>query len=668
MNVAEILPDKFMMFVTGSRDKLVAEIYASLHRFASSDARAKWKSQARKCKRAATENEFFTDEEKKDMRTMGQEPHIVNKLVTGVQGASSISTSNRPDIKVFPLRETDPYLSELVKVGIEHVWLKNFGNDVIYDIVEERNISGIGSVSGRIDYSKGPFGAVTFEEDDADLWYWDENSKKRDRGDTHLIKAQLRSLSYIKSHYPELADEKIVAVNDWEDDTGTRPNTNTGQDNYRPDPKSPSKRPDESKTKRMVWEIEAYMLRVEEEHWAVVTTGGEPFVIRLEDAKSASQAQEDIAAIKRDGIPTPDGQGTEVVQEISYWPRQLSNRYKTIVVGAEVIPQDDPVAKGQKKRAIRNPLGLDSDGDPVLPIVFYYAQRTSKAYYHSPTYYAYDSNKSLCKRESQYTLAISKILSAPVQRESSGTRWRFPDRPDTPGNELLIDKSSREATRLNPGNVDLGALTARIIEDKANIDEAYGLPEVLRGKAPQGLERISGRLGLALQDSATMMHNPAFRGLESCMERLGKMLLALMLMCWPRWKWESLVTDDRIDEFRPVNERQPNDPPDEQKGNDELAQERQQRLMSWNRAIDKITRDGISVVDFNLAITAGSSLPTNRLLKEETALERYKLGLYDRRAALEYSDDPHAKEIAARMDKREMQLAQLGAVSKKGSV
>jgi hypothetical protein len=662
-----VLPESFMQHVSHHKSvhKLVRTVYPALRRFAASPARQQWMTQAQICRKAAFENEFFTDDEKKEMRTAGQEPHVVNKLVSGIQGASAIATANRPDIKVFPLRESDPYLAELIKNALEHVWLKNYGSDVVYDCVEERNVAGIGCIEADIDENKGPYGAVVFQEGDPDLWYWDEESKKRDRSDTHLIKAQLRSVKYIIDHYPELKQEDIVSVNDkFESSPQSPTDTSTdGTDNYKRGATGHEPNPEEGK--RMVWEVDAWLIRVEHEHWATVIIDGTPQVVRFGDAKSKSDAEVLMEEIRELGIQLQPDTPLVPVEDITYWPRTLHNRYKVRIVGDKVIPQPDPQSD-EKVDETRNPLGLDSDGDPVLPVVFYYAQRTGKkAYYRSPTYYAFDPNKSLCKREVQYTFAVSKSQTAPVVREEQGTRWLDPKRPDRPGNELLISKTSRFPQRLDVGQVDLTALTARIMEDKTNIDEAYGLPEVLKGKVPQGLERMSGRLGLALQDTGTIMQNPAIRGLESCLEALGKTLLALILLSWPRFKWESLVTEDRINEFRPHQDPM-NAEPDENKGEELKMQEKAERQKKWSNAIDKVAAQGMSVVDFNVAITAGSSLPTNRLLKEETAIEKYKIGLFDRQAALEYSGEPHAKEIAARMDKREMQLAQAGVKPKKG--
>lgn len=655
-------PAQFLNYINGYSDvdKRVREVYKALYDYASAPYRAQWLKNAEKCKKAALENEFFEEKEKKDMRRAGQEPAVTNRLVLGIQGSSAVASAQRPDIKVHPLRGYDsdivPYLAELIKSGLEHVWLKNFGDDVVYDFVEERNITGIGAIAAYRDENKGPFGACVFKEEDVDIWYWDAESRERDRADTHLIKAQLRSVEYIKAHY-DLKDKDIVAVNDEPGEkAGELTDTKTGMDNYKVQTES---NPPEQPKSRLVWEIDAHMLKTEKEHWVVVIIENEPFVGRLADVQNSKEAAEAVDRIQREGYPQTDEDGVQrllPVQDVKYWPRRLNNRYRRIIVGDKLIPQPDPSSQGKELPEIKNFLGLDSDGDPVLPVVFYYGQRLSKAYYHGPTFYAYDPNKSLCKREAQYTLAISKNLSAPVVRESTSTRWDNPDRPDTPGNELKVDKSARDPFRLQPGQIDFAALTARIAEDKANIDDTYSLPEVMRGKIPQGLERMSGRLSLALQNGSMLMHNPAIKGLESALGRLGKLLLAIILPSWPRLKWESLVTEDVVRAFAPPSFQSP--VPEEEKTPEVLDEEYKEHYAKWMAAIDKLERDKLGVVDFNVAITAGSSLPTNRLVKEELAIEKFKIGLYDRRAALEYADDPHAKEIAERQDKREVELAQ----------
>ena len=63
-------------------------------------------------------------------------------------------------------------------------------------------------------------------------------------------------------------------------------------------------------------------------------------------------------------------------------------------------------------------------------------------------------------------------------------------------------------------------------------------------------------------------------------------------------------------------------------------------------------------MDLDVTMTAGSSMPTNRMAKLEVAIEMVGAGIYDRQAALEYVDDPNKELIVARMAKADEALAQ----------
>lgn len=656
-------PKEFYEHVSSdSVDKRVRWVYRELRKFASSSKRKDWLESREKAQKVVFDSEFFDDNDKQDMAKMGQPEVPINKCVTGVSDSAAVATANKPEIKAFPLRDSDPYLAELVKNGIDYVWLHNYGNDVIFDGVEERMIGGIGVFEGYHDPNKGPLGSCVIEEGEPDCWYWDENSRKRDRSDTHLIKAKMRSVEYIKETY-DLPDEKILTIGSSPRDdkqASAMEDTLTSGDNYKH--ASDAGVPPDGTMSNSVWEIEAHMRKVAKEHWAVAFPAEgspatmEPFLVVIEGAESRNDVKEAISSMRSEGIPR--GDMVIPVKDVKYWPRRVTNRIKLVIVGDQLIDQAaDSLEDHEPALEMVNPLGMDSDGDPVLPVVFYYAQRTGKAYYRSPTYYAAPINTSLCKREAQFIFAISKNLNAPVVREQ-GTYWSDSDRPDRPGNELVIGTASRVPTRLQPGAVDLRGLQERILHDERNIDDAYGQTEVAQGKVPQNLERMSGRLGLALQDSSYLMQSPAIRGLESALERLGKVILAIILDKWPRSKWLSLISNDKVRSFVPdeeSNSPRPNPNENPEAANVEFAKRRQH----WLAALDKLLSLQMNVADFQVRITAGSSLPTNRMFREEMAIEKYRIGLYDRRAALEHSDDPYAVETADRIDKREIEMAQV---------
>ena len=499
------------------------------------------------------------------------------------------------------------------------------------------------------------------------MFYWDKDSRKRDFSDTHLIKAQLRTKSYIKENYPELKDDDLSFGRELQDiEPGDKTDTVTGADNYavNPDVSDPDIDVDHDEQKD-IWEIAAWLLKIEKEDWLIFHTEGaiQPQAARIKLEKGQKVA--DVVA---------DLESKKEVIFAKHWPRMVEKRHLRIIVGKKLIPQSED-GKEVKERV--NPYGTDSDGDPVIPIIGLRGQRTRNAYCTSPTFYAKDINKALCKREAQFLFAASQGLNAPIVR-TDDAKWS--GTAGVPGSELIISKNaSMQPYRLSPENTDLSKLSFLIQEDKEFIDDQYDLHDVMRGKIPKGMETASGRLVLALQDMGGTMSKPALRALESALVRLAKVNMAIILKNWPRYMWMRLLEEDEWETLRPDQagkeplpgeEEQPGPPlsgaqPTEQ---DELKEETRKK---WLEALEKIrpmdptAPPGISLIDLDVKLTAGSSMPTNRMAKYQLALEAFKVGLYDRKAALEYSDDPKAKEISERMAKAAQQAMQQELMKKR---
>ena len=128
--------------------------------------------------------------------------------------------------------------------------------------------------------------------------------------------------------------------------------------------------------------------------------------------------------------------------------------------------------------------------------------------------------------------------------------------------------------------------------------------------------------------------------------------------------WERLLEKDEWETLRPD---QPDGAPEEiEEGSQEEQDRKEETRQKWEEAlelirpIDTSKPPGISLIDIDVKVVAGSSLPTNRMAKEQVALDKYNAGLYDRKAALEYSDDPNAIPISKRMDAADAQAAAQG--------
>jgi len=637
-------------------DKKVIEVYRILRRFKNSSARAEWITRRDDCWKCAIDNEFFTEDEKKEMEKKKQPPLSVNKLNKGVQGSAAIVTSTNPEVKFNPVGSSDLYVAELLRRAHDWVWTKNEGNDTIYAAVEEKNIGGHAFIEARHDPSKGIFGRLIFDEADPTLYYWDKDSRKRDFSDTHIIKAQLRTKSYTKENYPELKDEDLSFGRELQDtEPGAKTDTVIGEDNYavNPDVSDPDIDVDHEEQKD-IWEIAAWLLKVEKEDWVIFHEEGsiqpEAARINLEKGQKVADVVADLES-KKDVIFA------------KHWPRMVEKRYLRIIVGKKLITQ---LEDGKEVKERENPYGTDSDGDPVIPIIALTGQRTRNAYCTSPTFYAKDINKALCKREAQFLFAASQGLNAPIVR-TDDAKWK--GEAGVAGSELIISKQTAIMPyRLSPENTDLSKLSFLIQEDKEFIDDQYDLHDVMRGKIPKGMETASGRLVLALQDMGGTMSKPALRALESALVRLSKVNIAIVLQNWPRYMWMRLLEEDEWETLRPDQEgkeplgEEEQPPVDEEK---EKTRERWLEAMEKIRPSDPTAPPGISLIDLDVKLTAGSSMPTNRMAKYQVALEAFKANLYDRKAALEYSDDPKAKEISERMAKSDQMMAQQELMKKR---
>lgn len=669
------MPDKININSVNKSDAdpKVKEVYQELKRFRGAPERSEWLKRDSEGYKGAILNEMWSDQDKKDAKASGQDLISVNKLNKGIQGNAAIVTQNNPAIIIRPLRFEDPYIATLLGWGVDYVIRKNQGQDVIYDVVERKNIGGLGIFSTYHDSNKGIFGKTIFEADDPSIWYFDKESRKRDYSDTSLIKAQLRTKKWIKENYEGIEDKDLTFEKTMspEDDPGVVTDTVTGADNYaiNDDKVDPDVYGDEKDIKE-VWEIEAHMLKVEREDW---------IIFKLDDSPDADAEKIDLKGQKIKEF-IAEFTSKEGVEFAKHWPRKVENRYLRIIVGKKLINQLDD--NGNEVNETKNPYGLDSDGDPIVPGVPLISQKTRTAYPTCPTFYALPLNKSLNKRHAQEIYATSKTLNSPVVRADS-TRWGDPKQPDKPGNELIISQVGADKPyRLSPGEVNIANLRSIIASEGEDIDDQYDLPEILKGKVPKNFQgQMSGRLGLALQDTALMKANPALRGLESALVRVGKVILAIILKHWPRQMWDRLLREESRQTFAPEGS-------DEQKQLRQVEQQQTQQAMQqepagmggmqpeqpeenpedaineqikarWQEAIDKIEAEGIKLIDLDVAITAGSTLPTNRMAREDLSIEKFKIGLFDRKAALEYSEDPKAKEISERMDEREQLLAQI---------
>lgn len=620
-------------------DKKVLEVYEYLKIYKEASARIAWIENYGK-NWDAIENKIWTGKEEKAMEKEGQIPLSISKCAKGVQGSCAIVTDQKPEMKFFPIGSGDLYVAELLKRGFDVIWEKNEGSDVVYDLSESVKIGAHGFLYIKLDKSKNPFGTIVIDEETPDDIYWDKDSRKRDYSDTHLIKAKPRTLEYIKENYPDVKEDDLYFLPVEKNDDETSSGITTG-DNYAEGTSEPdSIDPDVKARQKIIWEIEAWLLKTYKEDWAVeIDEDGKPKVsmLKLKDDQKPNDLLNDNQ---------------------KHWPRIRTKRVQRIIVGKKLVSEKI------------NPEGEDADGDPVINLVGLKGQRTRTAYAMSDTDYARDLNKSKCKRRIQAIHAASHLINAPLWW-LEGVEWT--GNPGTPGSHAKVSKNTAIPAigRVPSGALDIGHYMRLEERDDQEIDEIYNMQDVMKGKMPKGQEQVSGKLVLALQDLGGMMNKPFLRRLESTLVRAAKVVVSMMFKHWQRYMWERLLEDEERLSFAPEGTDEEKELMEIQEGNYDQETEIKEKIAAkWEKAIELIRpkdinqSPGLSLIDLDVKITAGSSMPTNRIAKGQMSIEYVNAGIYDAEAALEYVDDPNKDKIVARLKKRQEAEIKAGMMKK----
>jgi len=619
----------------------VLEVYVSLSAYMGSVYREKWKTQRELAWKAVAESEIWTDEEKKEMTNKGQAPLSTAKLSKGVQGSAAIATANRPAVQVSPVGTGDLYVAELLKRGMYHIWDKNDGNGVVYDAVEEMKTAGLMFIDSRLNPSKGLYGKIEFEECDPLDFYFSPKSRKYDLSDTHIIKAILRTKKYIKDRYGDIPEDDLKfqrqPASDKEDEK--KKSAGNDGDNYASDEKEHIPGSEELAPEEY-WEIEAWMLKTVRENWIVQFgddgKGSDPIEVRKMEPEEYTEIEKRLKAEKQK--IDPEGMTEVEPNKLYLWKRTLEKREQRVIVGKKLIEKSE------------NPYGVDADGNPIIPIIARKHDRTLNGYPTCPTFKALPWAKEKSKARMQYNFAVSHMTSAPI-REPIGCKWI--GNPGSPDSRVIVPKDAAfPPDRMSPGSMDVGLMLQREQAADADIQDIYDLQDVMIGKNPAGNEKMAWRAVWALQEAGGTMSQPHIRKVESAITQLGKTVIAIAIRHWPRQQWERLLEEDEWSRWMPEEDKGRLEKESADQGGEfDIEKEpdvQEQIRQKWGRALELIETEKVDLLKYDVSIHAGSSMPTNRMMKQQIAMDMVSAGIYDQQAALEYVDDPKKDEITAR--------------------
>lgn len=630
--MTEPISQEFDFLSNADLPQEVREVYQLLKRYKEDKRRKWWLEQRDKCWKAAFENEIWDDEDKRAMKLKDMVPLAINDLIKGIQGAAAVVTDQKPGVNFLPKGSGDLYDAELMKRGFDVVWDQNEGSEIVYDMVEESKTGGMGSIDVKFDNAKGPMGKCIIDELDPENLYWDMDSRKRDLSDVHFMKAVQITKTEAKDEFG-LTDEEINFVPGVEkEETGDKVDTKIGEDNYVYPEKPHTTVPDVYAEPKNVWKIEAWLIKKTRE-------------FRVSDPQTLEHAMVKSEAEAKELKAQYEGQGrTAIVRDVV-----SEKRLQRIVVGKKLVSK------------MENPHGIDSDGEPVIPVISLRHNRTKDGKPVSPTFFALEVCRERNKRRMQAIYVVSKEIDAPLVMPE-GAEWV---KDEKHGDYIKIAKLTAVAPQRITAQVTSGEMLRLEQTAKEDINDIYDKPDVMSGKIPAGQNQIAARTVLALQDMAGMMSKPFVRAVESALVRLGKVVIAIILRHWTRDQWERLIEPDEWNEWQPEGEQQT-----DEMGNP-IQPPAEMINKKWMAALDRICpRDpsaepAIRMIDIDVKVSAGSTMPTNRMAKQSVAMELVKAGIYDAQAALDYVDDPKKDQIVKRMQQKEQQMIQMG-IQKQG--
>lgn len=639
--------------------KEVLDVYKRVKKHMIDDEdRKDWKRIRKRCWNAAypldpeKDDTIWTAKEREQMIKREQIPVAVNDLARDIQGASALITSKSPGLNFLPIGSSDLYVAELMKRGWDYVMNGNQGPVTLYDIVKEKNIGNLAVMEAKHDPSLGIFGKILVKDLDPEHYYFDKKSRERDHSDVNFGKAHLVTKDYALENYEDLKEDDLnFEIIKEEDKDGRIPDGKTGQDTYAADTNENPGQPEEKDEDReYIWEIEDWELKKEREFWVLLPDASKPSGIIKQTFSTRKGVEEAGWMIQPDGKTVVDAIG----EVATFRPCMVTKRIQRIVVGKKLIS------------TVVNPLGVDAEGAPILPIVTLQEDRTLTGYPTGKTVRALELTRSRNKRRMQSIYVVSKQVDAPLHMWQ-GTKWVTDEKH---GDHL---ESSRDVqsppTRVSPGVTSAEMVNLEQI-DKQDIHDEYQINDVIQGKIPPGQTNIAGRTVLALQDMVGVISSPQVLTFESALVKLGKAVAALMLMVWPRQMWMRLIEPDEWNTWTPDKEKQQMDPQTGQPMQPQANVVQQK----WQDAINRITgengQEKLTPVDIDVKIIAESIKPTNRMAKQGVAMELVKAGIYDAQAALDYVDDPKKDEIVERLEKKrqeELEAIRQGEAVKKGA-
>lgn len=550
-----------------------------------------------------------------EMKNRGIPAVKVARGTTNALRFASILTANRPELKALPKGRGDGAVATLIQRAFTKIWEENNGNQKNFRTVLGTIRDGLSHYNAWTEkYGLRGDVKIKFNKLDGKNVYYDPDTSEDGLEDwAYRIVARAISPAEAKELYGlEEKDLYYSGIEPPSEDSDLMTHDSIPGGQY------DDVQGGQQNRKKIVWEIEHYEQTKTKRRYILDRATMQPIPAgnSLEEANQVK-----INATYQSPSEVPMEQrfsNLEVVErDMSY----------SLVVGNRIL--DDT----------QNPYGRDQLYEPVDPIVPIVNIPVGELYPRGNMYFAVGPLEEICKRRGQSIAVVAATMGSPILFKEGTINVQKWNQEISKPRALLghnADPDEKPTPLYQPGP-DLSRVFA--LEDRAlqDLNDVFNLTPVMMGQQDTG--RMSGRLAAMLKEFGMEGNSYFLSTVEEAFRKLGVALIVMAIKEWPFQYWERLLEDEDKDPI--TGELMP----------------------AYIGALQKIQQKDVSIIDYDIGIRSGSSLPTNRMARLDMAIELsttpvHPDAVYDAEAVLTYLDDPQAQGIIDRKSKVKQLMAQ----------
>ena len=606
----------------------------------------------------------WTDEQTATLEARGQAPLVVNRIHPAVETAKAMITANRPAFRASPREDSDRKVANVISNLLAYIYDISDGRACIRQAVDDYYVTGVGYLQVFQDpYADMGKGEVKFKDLDPMDVYVDPNSRDRFFDDAeNIIVSRLFTKEQANALFPGYEKKLKNALGNYDDkypvtdrvgdggvtfpeDVGNMAEVDyiRGYERYYKTKVNKFRTYEEFSKKEELLDEDVYLEKyIMRPAWVVegkVVTDKEAAqgLIRQFSEQAMQNHQRNLVQMQNKGydietVPLPK---PPKIEEVTYADLIKQGMIQVVEVEVERIKQC--VIMGDKLLYSRV---LPTDTYPIVPFMNI----------HTRTPYP-TSDVRMVKGLQEY---INKTRSLIVAHATTSTNTKilvpegsvdmadFENKWAQPGVAIPYDPTDGPPVPVQPTPLPT-ALYQNETTAKNDIDHQLGIYEMMQGNtaaAPQTYKAT-----ISLDEFGQRKIKSKLADIESGLVRLGKVAITMA---------QELYTVQKT--FRIVN---PNNSMSEYVINKKLVDDKTNEV--------KLIND-ITIGKYDLAVVAGSTLPSNRYAELEFYVDAYSKGLIDRQEVLKKTEVFDIEGVMQRMDiieKLQGQLKQAGEQIKK---